>query len=336
MTHPNSHEGRHQSFPDATGPLLSQLDKCRALYEHSPIAIELYNRDGVLEGVNDSCLQLFGIAGMEEILGFSLFSDPNLTSENKDKLRAGNGVRYRGPFDFGLVRAMKLYNTSRSGVIWLDVQITPFAAGEEGGGGFLVQIQDITEQISTERALQESEEKFRHLYDNAPVGLYRSTPDGRILLGNRMICQMLGFNSFEELSARNLEESGFGEQSDRSEFIRQIETTGEVRDLESNWLDSKGSVRVVRENARVVRDAEGRTICYEGSVEDITDARRIEKALRETEKKYQRIASNIKDAVYSVDGSNGEYSYLSPAFRDLTGYSEEDIAAMGGRMAFLT
>ncbi len=64
---------------------------------------------------------------------------------------------------------------------------------------------DVTEQVKAREELRESEEKFRTLYENSSVGIYRTTPDGRILLANPALVAMLGYSSYEDLSARNLE-----------------------------------------------------------------------------------------------------------------------------------
>jgi PAS domain S-box-containing protein len=316
--------------------LQNKFGWCKAIHDQSPIAIELYNGEGLLIEVNESCMRLFGVGDVSEIQGFSLFSDPNISEENQGRLRRGEGIRYQGSFDFEVVRARNLYRTNRNGIVWLDVLITPFGGDKMATtSGFLVQIQDITEQKKFEDELLRSEAQYRNLFDNAPVGLYRTAPDGTIFQANKAICQMLGFSGLEELTARNLEVAGFGPKTGRSEFIMQVEATGEVKNLESCWLTSNGEARIVRESAKAIRDTDGNTLYYEGSVEDITESKRVERALQETELKYERIVTNIKDAVYSVDGATGEYCYLSPAFAELTGYGEHDINEMGGRNGFL-
>lgn len=63
--------------------------------------------------------------------------------------------------------------------------------------------------MEAEEALLENEERFRSLFENATVGIYRTTPEGHILMANPVLLGMLGYESFEELSRRNLEEEGF-------------------------------------------------------------------------------------------------------------------------------
>jgi PAS domain S-box-containing protein len=128
-----------------------------------------------------------------------------------------------------------------------------------------------------QEALQESEEKYRRVFEDSPMGLYRTTPEGRILMANPALLKMLGYSSLEELSQRNLEDSGYEPGYPRSGFKKRIESKGEVVGLESAWIRVDGSTLHVRENARAIRDDDGNTLYYEGTVEDIT----VQKLLNE-------------------------------------------------------
>ncbi len=154
-------------------------------------------------------------------------------------------------------------------------------------------ITDITERRQAEEKVRENRERYRNLFENSPVGIYRTTPDGRILMANPALVRMLGCSSFEELAARNLEEEGFEPSYPRSGFKEIMESKGEVVGLEAAWMKNDGSVIFVRENAKAIRDAKGDISCYEGTAENITERKRAEEALRLSEdrlKKAQAIA----------------------------------------------
>ena len=135
-------------------------ERYRTIYDQSPIAIELYDAAGVLVHVNPACLNLFGVKNMQVLMGFSLFADPNITDEQKEKLHKGETAQYQGPFDFTKVKTQNLYPTSRDGIIWLDVLITPLANHTDSVTGFLVQIQDSTERKRAEEALSQASMKL--------------------------------------------------------------------------------------------------------------------------------------------------------------------------------
>ncbi len=141
--------------------------------------------------------------------------------------------------------------------------------------------QDITERKRSEEALRQSEERFRNLYENSSMGIYRTTPDGRILLSNPAIVHMLGYESFEELARNNLEQNGNDAGYQRSKFREMIERDGEVRGIETEWKKRDGTPIFIRENARLVRDdVDGKILYYDGTVEDITERKRAEERIK--------------------------------------------------------
>jgi PAS domain S-box-containing protein len=144
--------------------------------------------------------------------------------------------------------------------------------------------QDITERKRAEEAMQESELRFRSLYENATIGIYRTTPEGAILLANPALVKMLGYTSFQTLAERNLEKDGFEPSSQRKECLDKIERDGEVKGYDSKWIRQDGTAVFVLESARAIRDAQGKTLYYDGTVEDITERKQLEEGLRQMQK----------------------------------------------------
>ena len=154
--------------------------------------------------------------------------------------------------------------------------------------------EDITERRQAEEALRESEECFRSIFENSLVGVYRTTPDGRILMANPALIKMLGYSSFDELAERNLEDGKyFAPQYQRSEFIERIEKQGRAVGLESSWRKRDGSTLFIIEDTRVARDKQGNTLYYEGTVEDITERKKAEEKLLEDWEKLKSLASQL-------------------------------------------
>ncbi len=124
-----------------------------------------------------------------------------------------------------------------------------------------------------------SEERLRTLFENAPVGLYRTTPAGEILMANPALIEMLGFDSLEDLKKINIASDGYTEQSGRQEFLDLIEQQGEVDSFRSNWLKKNGDVLEIEETSKAVRGPGGRTRYYEGIVRGITIKSQLETEL---------------------------------------------------------
>jgi PAS domain S-box-containing protein len=137
-------------------------EKYRNIFSESPIAIELYDATGSLVMANKSCLDLFGVIDPGEIWGIKLFTDPNISQDNKEKLKRGEIVHYQASFDFEKVKALNLYRTKRSGQIWLDVLIAPLI---KSLGGYLVQIQDITGSRKARQDLEQTNLKLKEAFE---------------------------------------------------------------------------------------------------------------------------------------------------------------------------
>ena len=170
----------------------------------------------------------------------------------------------------------------------IDVEIRYKIIDYLGKPATFAVIRDITARKQMEEALRESEVRFRSLYENTAIGIYRTTPAGQILLANPALVQMLGYDSFTELAQLHLIEEGFAPEHPRREFQERIERDGEVRGLESSWKRKDGSTIFVRENARLVRDKNNKPIYYEGTAEDITARKQAEEALRKSEEQLRQ------------------------------------------------
>ena len=174
----------------------------------------------------------------------------------------------------------------------------------------------------SEERLRESEEKFRSLFENIALGVYRTTPSGRILMANPALVRMLGYTTFEELAQHDVDDRFRPDL--RSVFKELIETEGRIIGLESALVKKDGTVLYVRESARAVRDDSGNILYYEGTVEDITERKRAEESLRESEEKYRRIVELAPDGIITVN-LEGIVTSCNTAFLNLTGYSKDDV-----------
>ena len=181
---------------------------------------------------------------------------------------------------------------------------------------------DITERKMAEEALRESEERFRTLYENTSIGLYRTTPDGRILMANPALVKMLGYDSLEDLSHRNLEEDGNDAQYERRGFKDRIERDGQVRGLEAEWATKHGTSIYVRESAHVVRDDIGHILYYEGTVEDITERRRAEMEIRESENRYRKLFDESPICVWVEDFTEAKQYLANLRARGVTDFEK--------------
>jgi len=182
----------------------------------------------------------------------------------------------------------------------------------------------VAELEQSQQAVEHSEKQFGELFENASVGVYRTTPDGRIIMANPALVHMLGYSSFEQLSQRNLEKEGFAPGYPRSLFKDLIEKNGRVANLESAWLRHDGTTVFVSEHGGVVRDKSGKALYYEGIVQDITERKKVEAALKESEAKYRDLVEEMSDIIYTVD-AQGILTSVNKAVRTVSGHDPAEI-----------
>jgi PAS domain S-box-containing protein len=197
------------------------------------------------------------------------------------------------------------------------------------GAPMLVAIaRDISERIAAEAALADNEERFRSLFENTTVGMYRTTPAGRILLANPKLLEILGYDTFDDLARDDLAADNYHPDYRRSEFVRRIEAEGQILGLEATWRRRDRSWVYVRESARVVRHPDGSTAYYEGTVEDISEWHAAKVALQRSEQHYRGLFEHAHDAILVLDAERHVVIDANPAACDLYGYPREEFVGL--------
>lgn len=140
---------------------------------------------------------------------------------------------------------------------------------------------EVIERERVEESLRASEERYRTLVENAPIGIYRSRADGAIEMANPALIRMLGLKSMAELAGYISAQNGGALDPDRRTYSEEVLRAGEVRGHESVWHRADGDKIHIRENARVTRDVLGEPVYFDGTVEDISARKRSEQELKE-------------------------------------------------------
>jgi diguanylate cyclase (GGDEF)-like protein/PAS domain S-box-containing protein len=168
-------------------------------------------------------------------------------------------------------------------------------------------------------ALRTSEAKFRGLYESVLEGVYQSTPEGKVLAVNPAFVKILGFDSAEEIYALPGAASLYWDPQARTAFVQELEHAGAMYSAESVLRRRDGAQVVVLESARVVRDEQQRIVCFEGTIADITERKRVEQAIFEEKERAQVTLQSIGDAVITTD-RDGRIEYLNPVAEQLSGW----------------
>ena len=163
---------------------------------------------------------------------------------------------------------------------------------------------------------------YRSLFENAVEGIYRTLPEGRYLAVNAALAHIYGYESPASLIAgiADIARSLYVDPADRERFIALFRKDDVVRDFEARVWRKDGSVIWISENAWAVRDQAGQIVCYEGTVEDITDRKQAEE--------QQRLASAVFEGAGEaiiVVAPDSSVQAVNPAFLKMTGWATDQV-----------
>ncbi|HSK11264.1 MAG TPA: PAS domain S-box protein [Vicinamibacterales bacterium] len=190
---------------------------------------------------------------------------------------------------------------------------------------------DVTAARRAERALQESERRFRGTFENAAVGIAHIDVDGRFLRVNETFSQMLGYGR-DQLRGRGFVDLTHPEdrEADQARFASMMRAETDSDTLEKRYLRADGSSVSVLVTRSLQRDESGRPAFAISIVQDITDRKRAEEALRKSEAFAQRVLASSLSGLYIFDLSGLAITYISPQYTRLTGYTLDQLRAMSG------
>jgi PAS domain S-box-containing protein len=151
---------------------------------------------------------------------------------------------------------------------------------------------DITKRKQAEEALRRAEEKYRDIVENAVEGIFQTTPEGHFISANPTLARIHGFDSPEELISSTIAMGYefFVDPDRRAEFARLLRTQGTIQNFEAQLYCKDRSAIWVSMNTRARRNSKGKLLYYEGTVQDITERKRAEDSLRQSEENARQLA----------------------------------------------
>ena len=172
-----------------------------------------------------------------------------------------------------------------------------------------------------------AEAKYRSIFENAVEGIFQRTPDGKYLDANPSMARMLGYDSPRELMAEvtDVGQQLYVEAQHHAELVRLLDEHDEVEGFEARMYRKDRSVIWISVSGRTVRDGAGRVLFYEGMVEDITERKMAEEALRRNEDYLKNVVDNIPVMVFAKDAATLRYVTLNKAGEDLLELPREEL-----------
>jgi PAS domain S-box-containing protein len=303
----------------AAQALRESEEKYRTLVERSLQAIVIVQ--GLpprLVFANPMCSQLTGYS-VEELLSFSPKRMQALVYAKDRAAVFGRVPR--------LLRAQPLPSGYELRIVCKDgtlrwVQTLVGRIHYQGKLALQASLLDITDRKRAEESLRESEARYRSLFEHVPVGLYRTTPDGRFLDANPALVDMLGYPDRDcllALDAHNL----YVNPEARTRWRMPLEQQGTLHNYEVQLRKYDGTPFWGRDTARCVRDDRGQVRYFEGSLEDITERRHLEQQIEERTLYLESLLDCAPDAIVTLDAQHRILEWNRGA-EDLFGYSFQE------------
>jgi sigma-B regulation protein RsbU (phosphoserine phosphatase) len=160
-----------------------------------------------------------------------------------------------------------------------------------------------------------AEEKYHSVFDHLVEGIFQTTPDGSYLLANAALARIYGYASPEELmqSLTDIGRRLYVSEGRRDEFVGLMQQQDTITGFESQIYRKDGSVILISENCRAIRDAQGKLLYYEGTVEDITQRRQAEEDLRNSEALYHSLVETLPQNVFRRD-IHGRFTFANQQY----------------------
>lgn len=277
----------------------------KKIYEHIPVGLELYDKEGKLIEINRNDMRLLGVKEKKDISGFNLFKDPNIPSSVKDRIRAGHSAHYIVHYDFDKV-PQTYYKTSLSGKKYLEMNLAVVKDSNNEIDKYLLIVQDITEKSLYQQSLENARRSLDLAMEAANIIAWDynlQTKKHRILYGENLFN---GSNDiYDYLHPEDIEKF--------QRHVRSISSGEKEKDtLTLRLCPGQTGWCYYESSALAVKDAEGKTVHLVGALKDLTET-----VSKELELKKQK--SFVALALGAGNMAVWIYEIASRTFRSLEG-----------------
>ena len=212
-------------------------------------------------------------------------------------------------------------------IAWASASFSPILDSDGRPIEMVAVLHDITERKRAEEILRDSERRLKILFESAPDAYYLNDMEGRFVDGNRAAEAITGYER-KELIGKSLLELGLisAEQMPKAAVLLDHNQHGQPTGPDEFVLKRKDGSLVNVEVNTSPATINGQRLAL-GSVRNLTERRRAEEAIRESESRYRLLAENLSDVIWTMD-TNLRYTYMSPSVTSLRGYSVEEAIAL--------
>ncbi len=269
-------------------------DRFRRLFEEDLAANFVSTTEGKLLMCNSAYINMFGFTSVDEALSTSGFSNYRKPSDRNEFIEL---IKSKG-------RVVNYEETlrRRDGKL---IDIIENVTGHFDENGELYEISGyMYDQTERKRAVEQiklSEEKYRKIFNFAPVGIFQSNIEGRFLSVNERMVQILGYDSKEELMQCDIATDIYFNKDDRKKVIENYDSPEPAEEQELLWKKKNGEPLWIQLTAKTIKDNSGKTLYYEGFIRDVSKQRVAETQLRENQKLLSLVVETMPIGIWLID-----------------------------------
>jgi PAS domain S-box-containing protein len=301
----------YQAHTQAETALRESENRYRVLVENLPQKIFLKDRNSVYISCNkgyarDVKVKPWEIAGKTDYEFFP--------KELAEKYRADD----KRIIESGEAEEIEEQYVQDGKEVFVHTAKTPVRDEHGHVSGLLGIFWDITERKNAQEKLKRAEERYRAIFENAVIGMYQSAPEGRHLSVNPALARIYGYDSPEELiaSMTDIAKQLYVDPNRRVELFKH----SEILNFESQVYRKDGSIIWILENTTAICDSKGNILYLVGTVEDITERKRTQEALRESEERFRNLADQAPVLIWMAGVKRHTY-YFNRTWQTFTGRS---------------
>jgi len=291
-------------------------DIYKTLMEKSLVAVFIVQK-GKFRFINTSAIAQADYDS-EELVGRD--ADTIVYPEDREMVKENGRAMLRGehpaPYEFRMV-------TKHGQIRWIMQIVSPIEY--KGNTAILGNAMDITERRQAEEALRQSEEKYRTILESIQEGYFEVDLTGNFTFFNDSMCRLYGYSK-EELMGMNYRHYTDKEHSKKLfQTFNKVYNTGEPTEA-FDWqiIRKDGDKRYIEASVSLQKDSSDKPTGFKGMIRDITERKREEEIIRQSEERYRTILDEMADAYYEVD-ITGNYTFVNDALCRHLGQSKEEL-----------
>jgi diguanylate cyclase (GGDEF)-like protein/PAS domain S-box-containing protein len=292
----------------AEGKLKEIADQWRTTFDSITDLVMVLDNQCRIVRVNEATIRFFNLP-MDQIIGKECFVLMFGTEKPLEQ------CPYERMMETRQHEETEIYLAGKD--MWLYVSVDPVLDSNRNVINVVYIAKDITDRKRAENALRLSEERFRELYDHAPVGYHEYDVEGRITNVSLTDLEMLGYTR-EEMVGRYMWEFNVGAETVRPQVLEKLKGLRPPgQDIERVYRRKDGTTFPALIQDRLLLNEQGKITGIRCTIQDITDRKRGEERLRESEQRFRQLAENLREVFYIYE--EGIPRYVSPAYADIWG-----------------